>query len=112
MFHRKFLLILDDVWNPLDLLGELGVSEGYQHSIILFSTRNKDLALMEAYRTLELEPLSMEEGWELFERVAFKGSDIIDELKECTQNIADKCEGFPLAIIVLVKSTIGKTIVH
>ncbi len=109
--HRKFLLILDNVQTPLDLLEELGIGKGYLRSIVLFSIPNKDLTLMEVYKTLELEPLYMEEGRGLFEKVHFQGSDVLEEL-ECAQNIANKCEGFPLPIIVLAKSTIGKTIVE
>lgn len=47
----------------------------------------------------------------MFEKVYFEGSDVLEELKECAKNIADKFEGFPLTIIVLVKSMIGKMIV-
>eukprot|EP00253_Pinus_taeda_P008012 PITA_08012 len=46
---------------------------------VVFSTHNRDLALMEAEESIEVQRLSRDEGWELFERIAFKGGHSPEE---------------------------------
>jgi len=76
---------------------------------VVFSTRNRDLALMEAEESIEVQRLSRDEGWELFERIAFKGGHSPEELKECARTIADECAGLPVAINVVAGAMRGKT---
>jgi disease resistance protein RPS2 len=106
--NKKFLLVLDDIWTALDL-EELGVGFGtHKGSKVVFSTRDRDIALTEADESREVKPLSSEEGWHLFERVAFKGSHVQDEIMKCAKKIAEQCKCLPLAITVVAKATRGK----
>ena len=89
--RKNFLLILDDIWSAVNL-EELGVAFGTDKgSKVVFSTRQRDLALRETEQSINVESLSKGEGWELFERVAFKGGHVREELQECARKIADKC---------------------
>jgi hypothetical protein len=106
---KKFLLILDDIWRPLDLQ-ELGIGFGEDKgSKVVFATSIRDMALMEAEESTEVEPLTKDEGWEMFERVAFRGGQAPDELKEYARLIADQCAGLPVAISVVAGEMRGKT---
>lgn len=106
--NKKFLLILDDLWRALDLK-ELGVAfEADKGSKVVFSSRNKDFVLTEDEESMELELLTREDGWLLFERVAFKGSHAEGEIMECAKKIAEECQCLPLAITVVAKAMIPK----
>jgi len=107
---KNFFLILDDMWSQLNLQEELGVTFGDDKvSKLVFSTRSRDLALTEAQKSLEVKVLSMAEGRELFQRVAFKDGHVPEELKECAMDFADECGGLPLAITVVAATMRGKT---
>lgn len=106
--NKKFLLILDDLWRALDLK-ELGVAfETDKGSKVVFSSRNKDFVLTEDQESMELELFTREDGWLLFERVAFKGSHAEGEIMECAKKIAEECQCLPLAITVVAKAMIPK----
>jgi disease resistance protein RPS2 len=107
---KKFLLILDDVWSPVNLEKELGVAFGDDKlSKIVLSTRNRDLVPMKVDKFMEVKPLSKDQGWELFERLAFKGGHVPEKLKQCAREIADECAGLPLAITVVAAVMSDKT---
>lgn len=48
-----------------------------------------------------MKPLSTEDGWTLFEKVAFKSGHVPEDLKECARKVSDECDGLPLAITVV-----------
>lgn len=106
--NKKFLLILDDLWCALDLK-ELGVAfETDKGSKVVFSSRNRDIVLTEDQESMEVELLTREDGWLLFERVAFKGSHAEGEIMECAKKIAEECQCLPLAITVVAKAMRAK----
>jgi len=103
---KKFLLILDDVWNEDSTKWEklrnslkCGCLPG---SSILVTTRNRNVAnCMGSSSTdiLELRLLSIDECWSLFSQLAFfdKNSREYDNLEDIGREIAAKCKGLPLA---------------
>lgn len=106
--NKKFLLILDDLWRVLDLK-ELGVAfETDKDSKVVFSTRDRDIASTEADVSMEVELLTRDDGWLLFERVAFEGSHAEGEIMECAKKIAEECQCLPLAITVVAKAMRAK----
>lgn len=112
LMKKKFLLMLDDMWHPLDLQQELGVAFGANKgSRVVLSTRSRDLALAEADKSIEVKPLSTEVGWTLFEKVAFKSGHVPEDLKECARKVSDECDGLPLAITVVGATMRGKAAV-
>lgn len=107
---KKFLLIVDDLWSPLDLQ-ELGVAFGEgKQSKLLFSTRNRALfPLMKADESIEMPPLSTDEAWKLFRGIAFEDSPVSMEIEESARKIADDCKGSPLSLSVVAAAMNGKT---
>ena len=100
---KKFLLVLDDVWNEdyaewEKLLTPLKC--GAQGSKILVTTRNESVAsVMRTVPTHHLKELTEDSCWSLFAKHAFRGENPTahEELQEIGRAIARKCKGLPLA---------------
>jgi len=104
---KKFLLVLDDVWNEdyaewEKLLTPLKC--GAQGSKILVTTRNESVAsVMRTVPTHHLKELTEDSCWSLFAKHAFRGENPTahEELLEIGRAIARKCKGLPLAAVTL-----------
>uniref|UniRef100_A0A7N0U301 NB-ARC domain-containing protein n=1 Tax=Kalanchoe fedtschenkoi TaxID=63787 RepID=A0A7N0U301_KALFE len=108
---KKFLLILDDMWSK-DISGkdirkwdELRTPflVGKSGSRIIITTRSKNVAeTVTSVRGVfyQLNVMSEDESWSLFESVAFPdgGESASSILKKIGRGIVDKCKGLPLAI--------------
>lgn len=97
--RKKFLLVLDDVWNEKfnnwDLL-RTSLEFGLGGSKIIVTTRNRRVALiMRAAHTHHLPQLSFEDCWSLFARHAFDNGDSspYPKLEEIGKEIVKKCNG-------------------
>ncbi|KAG8645790.1 putative disease resistance protein RGA3 [Manihot esculenta] len=101
---KKYLLVLDDVWNINNriwsqlrkylMVGAIG-------SRILVTTRSTRVALaMGVDCPYALEGLTEDQSWDLFEMLAFREgtSRVNSNLIEIGKEIAKKCKGVPLAI--------------
>ena len=105
--NKKFLLILDDIWDVESLNWEsserlraplMGVVQG---SKIVVTSRDESVAkTMRAVHTHCLGELSPKHCWSLFEKIAFQDRDPIAcrELEPIGRHIVDKCQGLPLAV--------------
>ncbi|KDP39600.1 hypothetical protein JCGZ_02620 [Jatropha curcas] len=103
---KKFLLVLDDVWNdnysdwePLLELLKLG-NKG---SKVLVTSRSRKVAdIVGTCPPYLLEYLPENECWSLFERIAFKKGDLPyprkKDLEDIGREIVAKCKGLPLAV--------------
>ncbi|XP_034695656.1 putative disease resistance protein RGA3 [Vitis riparia] len=104
---KKFLLVLDDVWNEDYQLWEQlknCLKCGGRGSRILVTTRNESVArMMRSTYMHSLGSLPLEQCRALFSQIAFwgKSTDKIEELEEIGKKIADKCKGLPLAVKAL-----------
>ncbi|XP_034681418.1 disease resistance protein RPP13-like isoform X3 [Vitis riparia] len=116
--EKKYLIVLDDVWNcaDWDFLAKVSSNDpdcpgnvfpdGSNGSRLLLTTRYKDVALHADARTIphEMRLLSKQQSWDLFCRKAFLDADserYPPDLKELGEEMVDKCNGLPLAIVVL-----------
>ncbi|XP_021805770.1 disease resistance protein RGA2-like [Prunus avium] len=114
---KKFLLVLDDVWNDDALkwsqLRDLVTEGAKSGSKILVTTRNISVAsIMGTIPTnINLEFLSFEECLSLFVECAFKeGHDKqYPNLFEMGKDIVRKCRGVPLAVKTLGSQLYSKT---
>ncbi|XP_019167982.1 PREDICTED: probable disease resistance protein At4g27220 isoform X2 [Ipomoea nil] len=108
---KRFLLILDDIWEGVDL-NAVGIPplEDDIGSKVILTTRNFHVC-QEMCTDIEFEigGLSDEEAWELFsERV---GEEVIndDQIKPLASAIVEECNGLPLALIAVGASLRKKT---
>ncbi|CAL0310074.1 unnamed protein product [Lupinus luteus] len=115
---RKFLLVLDDVWNedPLkwDELRNL-MSSGMEGSKILVTTRSCSIAsMMGTIPSHTLKGLSMEDSWFLFEKIAFKEGEEkkFPDLIKVGREIVNKCGGIPLTITSMGRRLFSKYEIH
>ena len=75
---------------------------------VLFTTRNREVASFAdpCSSPIELPLLASEESWELLRRKTFRRSssnvhDFLPEFEVLGREMLTKCEGLPLAIIIL-----------
>ncbi|GMH31602.1 hypothetical protein Nepgr_033446 [Nepenthes gracilis] len=105
---RRYLLVLDDVWNTLqerweslrNSLQRIGASSG---SIVLVTTRTDDVIMIMGDPLIHrLEGLSHEDSWALFKQRVFSDETTYPSSFEAIgRKIVDKCKGVPLAIKML-----------
>ncbi|KAA3476589.1 disease resistance protein RGA2-like [Gossypium australe] len=102
LLGKRYLLVLDDVWNEDDGEWEnlwMSLRNGVEGSRVVVTTRNKKVALiMESVYTHQLEGLSDDDCWGLFKQRAF-GSNGKEHhnLFPIGKQIVKKCGGVPLA---------------
>ncbi|KAJ4718433.1 NBS-LRR type disease resistance protein [Melia azedarach] len=98
---KKFVLLLDDIWERVDLI-KVGVPlpSAKIKSKILFTTRFRDICgLIEADEKFKVECLSEEKAWELFQKKV--GEDTLNshpDIPDLAQTVAKECGGLPLAL--------------
>ena len=103
--RKKFLLVLDDVWNENRRVWEIFYhpimrSGGAQGSRVIVTTRNQGVvSAIGATSTYPLEGLSDDECLSLFAQQALgtRNFDDYPELRVVGGKIAEKCKGLPLA---------------
>ncbi|XP_068501467.1 putative disease resistance RPP13-like protein 1 [Phaseolus vulgaris] len=105
---KKFLLVLDDVWNERPAEWEAvrtPLSYGAPGSRILVTTRSEKVASSMRSEVHLLKQLGEDECWKVFENHALKdgGIELNDELMKVGRRIVEKCKGLPLAL-----KTIGR----
>ncbi|KAJ9158771.1 hypothetical protein P3X46_024322 [Hevea brasiliensis] len=104
---KKYLMVLDDVWNvDFRIWGHLRkyLMDGAIGSKILVTTRNKRVALaMEVDSPYALGGLTEDQSWDLFEKLVFREgtSRVNPNLIEIGKKTVKKCKGVPLAIRAL-----------
>ncbi|KAH9755014.1 hypothetical protein KPL71_015638 [Citrus sinensis] len=101
---KKFLLVLDDVWNKDDSKWEPFyncLKNGFHGSKILITTRDETTAhIMKSTDIIPIAVLFEKECWSIFESIAFFGKSMegCENLKKIGREIVGKCKGLPLAV--------------
>ena len=104
--RKRFLLVLDDVWNEDQLKWQdnlkplLCSAIGGSGSMIVVTSRSRQVAsIMGTLPPYELARLSDDDSWELFSKKAFsKGVEEQEEFITVGKLIVNKCKGLPLAL--------------
>ncbi|RHN65976.1 putative P-loop containing nucleoside triphosphate hydrolase, leucine-rich repeat domain, L [Medicago truncatula] len=105
LMGKKYLLVLDDIWNGDAECWELLLlpfNHGSSGSKIIVTTREKEAAyhVLKSTELFDLQQLKTSHCWSLFETHAFQGMRVCDDpkLESIGRKIVDKCGGLPLAI--------------
>ncbi|KAH9689183.1 hypothetical protein KPL70_015409 [Citrus sinensis] len=102
--RKKFLLVLDDVWNKDYSKWEPFyncLKNGLHGSKILITTRDETTAhIMKSTDIIPIAVLFEKECWSIFESIAFFGKSMegCENLKKIGREIVGKCKGLPLAV--------------
>ncbi|CAD6245775.1 unnamed protein product [Miscanthus lutarioriparius] len=104
--QKRFLLVLDDVWNEEqskwedDLKPLLCSSNGGSGSMIVVTSRSQQVAsIMGTLAPHELKCLGEDDSWTLFSNKAFSnGLQDQPEFFTVGRRIVNKCKGLPLAL--------------
>ncbi|MBA0555331.1 hypothetical protein Golob_025516, partial [Gossypium lobatum] len=105
---RKFLLVLDDVWESIDLEA-VGIPNPSSEngSAIILATRNLKVCDNMRFINIEVGTLSNEEAWKLFcEQVGRVVN--IPRILPFARVIAERCGGLPLLVIVTGRALSGE----
>ncbi|XP_022749333.1 disease resistance protein At4g27190-like isoform X2 [Durio zibethinus] len=106
---RKYILILDDVWEEFQL-EDVGIPEptADNESKFILTTRLADVCFRMGCKRIKAELLTEEEAWTLFVEKA--GCNIISpHIKAIAKEVARECACLPLAIVTIARSMKGVT---
>ncbi|WCJ41259.1 Disease resistance protein At4g27190 [Euphorbia peplus] len=105
----KFLLILDDVWEKIDL-NEVGIPVASLENgcRLIMTTRSVELCRDMAAKEIQVGSLSTGESWELFREQVGQSVDSPD-IKPYARGIVKESGGLPLSLIVAGKALYGET---
>ncbi|XP_030441837.2 disease resistance protein At4g27190-like [Syzygium oleosum] len=113
MLQRTSLLILDDVWEKIDLK-DVGVPHGDDQAKckIVLTTRSFDVCRdMMTDEAIKVEVLREEAAWDLFMQSAGDAAKVSD-IEPIAQEICKRCCGLPLAIKTVGKSMRSKRMIE
>ncbi|GMP65530.1 hypothetical protein CsSME_00026271 [Camellia sinensis var. sinensis] len=110
--EKRFLLILDDVWEAIDL-DYLGVPQEQPEfqlgNKVILTSRSLDVCRqMKTDIDVKVDVLSEEESWQLFTQNAGKVATL-PHIEPIARKVSKECSGLPLAIIIVGASMRGKT---
>ncbi|KAK1271219.1 Disease resistance protein [Acorus gramineus] len=111
--NTKYLLLLDDVWDKVDLedVGVPAPSSENGCKVLLTSRSQGVCNKMETDVEVPVEVLSEEEAWKLFRE---KVTDVIElhEIQPLAEGVIRECGGLPLAVIVVGGALRKETNIH
>ncbi|CDP19857.1 unnamed protein product [Coffea canephora] len=103
---KRILVVLDDIWNELDLKS-LGIPvKGECKSLkVILTSRLSDVCRDMGAEIFEVNVLPEKEAWHLFKEVAEISDD--SALSGVAKQVAEECKGLPLAIFVVARALKG-----
>ncbi|XP_034696451.1 probable disease resistance protein At5g43730 [Vitis riparia] len=104
---KNFVILLDDMWERLDLL-EVGIphlSDQTKSKVVLTTRSEQVCNEMKVHKRMRVECLTQDEAFSLFcDKV---GENILNshpDIKRLAKTVVDECKGLPLALIVIGRS--------
>ncbi|XP_051133302.1 putative late blight resistance protein homolog R1B-16 [Andrographis paniculata] len=102
LYGRRYLIILDG-------MASLEIWDGLKHffpddknmSRIIVTTRLSNVATYVSSCRLEMKFLDKDKSWELFRKTSFGQKSCPRELENIAKEIARRCKGHPLSIVVI-----------
>ncbi|CAL5077674.1 unnamed protein product [Urochloa decumbens] len=105
--HKRYIVVVDDIWHsdPWKIIGQALVKTS-PGSIIIVTTRLKDVAKSccssHGGRVYDMKPLDGNDSRRLFCKRIFDSEEKCpEELERASEDILKKCDGIPLAIILI-----------
>nr|GMC87159.1 disease resistance protein RPM1-like [Ipomoea batatas] len=103
---QTYIIVLDDIWAVSAWMAFRYVFPGQSFcSRILITTRNNEIGVHASNEThghvYSLEPLSPKDSWILFCKKTFLDGSCPPHLVRIAENILKKCDGLPLAVVVI-----------
>ncbi|KAH0723748.1 hypothetical protein KY289_006792 [Solanum tuberosum] len=104
LYDKRYLIVLDDVWDIA--IGEMLIAclpKFKRGNRFILTSRSSKVCLQVKCRTdpLDLQVLTPEKSWELFEKRVFGEGSCPSELSDVGHEIVEKCKGLPLAIVLI-----------
>ncbi|XVE80367.1 hypothetical protein DITRI_Ditri14bG0134200 [Diplodiscus trichospermus] len=109
--EKKILIIVDDVWNRLELK-RIGIPFGTEHEgckILLTTRREQVCTEMNCQERFPLKTLSYSEAWALFQDNAGL-ENASPTLIDVAKKVARECNGLPLAIVTMGRALKDETL--
>ncbi|XP_019177038.1 PREDICTED: probable disease resistance protein At4g27220 isoform X3 [Ipomoea nil] len=107
--RNNVVLILDDVWDKIDLV-KLGVPHKDKGCKLILTTRLQDVChWIGCDKLFKVDVFNEEGAWNLFKEVLVQDKDIVltDAIEKHAKELAKKCGGLPLALKTLAASMRG-----
>ncbi|MCH94701.1 CC-NBS-LRR resistance protein, partial [Trifolium medium] len=114
---EKILLIIDDVWEqeaPFDF-DAIGIPKRDNRNgcRVLVTSRSKQVLIkMDCDKIIELDLLTEDESWNMFERCAGISNSSPNDLIGCGRLIVKECKQLPVAIAIIASNLKGQHQVH
>ncbi|XBI22464.1 hypothetical protein VPH35_063480 [Triticum aestivum] len=113
--RKKFLLLLDDLWNYLDL-AEAGIPypNGLNKQKVVLTTRYESVCgHMDAHSRVFLECLDQENAWKLFkEKTTEETINSDPRIEKLAHAVEEECGGLPLALVTIGRAMSTKKSCH
>ncbi|GAY67552.1 hypothetical protein CUMW_257430, partial [Citrus unshiu] len=110
--EKKILVVLDNIWESLDLETTIGIPYGDDHKgcKVLLTTRDRSVLLsMGSKENFPIGVLNEEEAWRLFKLTA--DDDVENRrLKSIATQVAKACGGLPIALTTIAKALRKKSV--
>ncbi|KAM3375194.1 hypothetical protein P3S68_013908 [Capsicum galapagoense] len=102
---KRYLIVLDDIWSceVWDDVRRCFPTENNTGSRTLLTTRNNEVACYAGIENLSLQMdfMDQDESRNLFKSAAFANEELPSEFETIGKQIAEKCHGLPLTIVVV-----------
>ncbi|XP_042497504.1 probable disease resistance protein At4g27220 [Macadamia integrifolia] len=106
--EKRTLIIIDELWKPLNLQDEVGIPCGNNCKVVLMTRHLKVCNQMKTQFDVEVKNLSEGDAWVLFKRVVGDHIEDDDTVRPVAKEIVEECGGLPLAIITVGRALRGK----
>ncbi|XP_028780302.1 probable disease resistance protein At1g61180 [Neltuma alba] len=100
--NKKFALLVDDVWEKIDLL-KLGVHSPNNHECkIIFTTRSKEISgQMVAWKSIKVNCLTLDKAFDLFKEKVGKTTLENFHILPLAKLVVEERRGLPLALYTI-----------
>ncbi|CAD6266605.1 unnamed protein product [Miscanthus lutarioriparius] len=106
----KFLILLDDVWNRIDLEA-VGIPYPLGRSKVVLTTRSKTVCgQMDVKKEINVACLPDDEAWQLFQDKVGQGTlSSSPRIEALAKELVEELKGLPLALITVGRAMYGKS---